>query len=157
MKKIIIWMLVIGGLLGILLIANPSKSQTETNGELAASETSYDFGTISMNEGNVTHAYTVKNTSDRPAVITKAYTSCMCTEVSVNAGQKQFGPFGMQGHGTIPDIEVKLEPGEEAKVTAEFDPAAHGSAGIGDIERSVFVQPQTGPRIELTFKTTVRP
>lgn len=144
--------------MGVLIMASPSKSQTENaGGDLAAIKATHDFGTISMADGNVKNTYVIKNTSDSPAVITKAYTSCMCTKVSVGAGQNQYGPFGMQGHGTIPDIEIKLEPGEEASVTAEFDPAAHGSAGVGDIKRSVFVQPQSGARIELTFKATVRP
>jgi hypothetical protein len=159
MKQAIIWTLVVSAFFGVLLLAKPDKTQSENGGggKLTAAETSYDFGAISMKAGNVKHAYIIKNTSDKPAVITKAYTSCMCTEVSVGAGGQQTGPFGMLGHGEIPDIEVELEPGEEAQVVAEFDPAAHGSAGVGDIKRSVFVQPQSGPRMELTFKATVKP
>jgi len=44
-------------------------------------ETSYDFGTIQMEDGTVTHTFTFVNTGDEPLVLTKVQPSCGCTAV----------------------------------------------------------------------------
>ena len=149
-----------GRLGGLYLLGMPGRSneKQEPQGQLSAVQTSYDFGEISMKDGKVRHDFTVQNNSDKPVTITKLYTSCMCTTAALTAGSQQAGPFGMEGHGgAIPTINVTVAPGDEARVTAVFDPAAHGSAGVGTIERSIFVNSKSNPRFELTFKATVKP
>lgn len=161
MKKFFLWAVVLVAFFGILIvIAKPDKtgSSVAEGGKLTATESAYDFGTVSMKDGKVKHAYEIKNTSNEALSITKLYTSCMCTTVELTAGEQKAGPFGMQGHGgSIPDISVPLAPGQTAQIEAVFDPAAHGSAGVGDINRSVFVSTQGNPNFELKFKATVRP
>jgi hypothetical protein len=161
MRKVILWTIAIVAFFGLLIvISKPDRSLSENpkGGKLAAVQTAYDFGAISMKDGKVKHIYEIKNASDKPLIITKLYTSCMCTTVELTAGTEKAGPFSMQGHGgTIPDIEVPLQPGQTAQVKAVFDPAAHGSAGVGDIKRSVFVSSQDNTNFELTFKAKVRP
>lgn len=137
----------------------PSTTKTGGSSEnnLAASHDMYDFGAISMKDGKVKHVYTVKNIGDQPITISRVYSSCMCTEVSIGIGNEARGPFGMLGHGDIPTINLALGTGQKALVEALFDPAAHGPAGVGDIERSVFIESPGNTKYELKFKATVTP
>jgi hypothetical protein len=161
MRKVLLWAITVVGIFAFLIVIgkpNNSKSETVSGGKLSAVQAGHDFGSISMKEGKVSHVYEIKNASDKPLTITKLYTSCMCTTAELAAGTKKAGPFGMQGHGgTIPAIAVPLQPDETAKVKAVFDPAAHGSAGVGDVKRSVFVSSPGNPNFELTLSATVRP
>lgn len=137
--------------------ANLNNLKSASNGILAATETSFNFGDISMAAGKVSHNFTVKNTGTEAVAIEKIYTSCMCTEATLNARGETHGPFGMAGHGFIPKISVNLNPGEEAQVSAVFDPAAHGPAGVGKIQRSVYLENNAGEPLELHFSATVTP
>lgn len=161
MKNFFLWAVVLVAFFGILIaFAKPDKTQSSVvgGGKLTATESAYDFGTVSMKDGEVKHTYEIKNTSNEALTITKLYTSCMCTTAELTAGDQKTGPFGMQGHGgSIPDINVPLQAGQTAQIEVVFDPAAHGSAGVGDIKRSVYVNTQGNPNFELTFKATVRP
>jgi hypothetical protein len=124
---------------------------------LAAEELSFDFGTISMERGDVQHEFALKNPSAEPITITKLYTSCMCTKAVLIAGDRELGPFGMPGHGFLPSINAKIAPGEAATVRAIFDPAAHGPAGVGAVDRVVYVENSSGAPIELRFSAQVIP
>ncbi len=143
--------------------SNPSTSsgqanvKSENTGALSVEETSFDFGTISMATGKVTHTFKVKNVSDKPAMISKVYTSCMCTEALLMHGDKKMGPFGMPGHGIAPKVNDTVNPGEEIDVETIFDPAAHGPAGVGRIDRAVFIETESGLPLQLKFTATVTP
>lgn len=126
-------------------------------GRLQANERSFDFGTISMAKGNVSHTFKVKNTSNEPVPVGKVYTSCMCTQVTFLKGGRSFGPFGMPGHASIPSIDQTLAPGEEATLEVVFDPAAHGPAGVGNIERMVFMETGDIKIMQVGFKANVTP
>ncbi|TAL19277.1 DUF1573 domain-containing protein [Patescibacteria group bacterium] len=124
---------------------------------LSATEGSYDFGSISMAKGKVTHVFKVKNIGDREVKINKLYTSCMCTSASLlTAGGKQ-GPFGMPGHAAIPRIDTPLASGGEAEVEVVFDPAAHGPAGVGRIERKIMLENDGGATLAIAISATVTP
>ena len=144
-KKIIIGItaaLVI--LVGIIVAASPNGSennQANVGTTLGASalttdEPAFDFGTVSMSQGTVKHTFKIKNASAEQVKVAKIYTSCMCTTATLKRAGDELGPFGMPGHGPIPKINQIFVPGEEAEVEVEFDPAAHGPAGIGLVERS---------------------
>lgn len=45
-------------------------------------ETTYDFGTIAEDGGNVTHEFVFTNTGDAPLMIVSANASCGCTRPS---------------------------------------------------------------------------
>ncbi len=161
MRKALWWTLTVVGVFAFLIIiGKPSESlsQQTARGELEAVERTYNFGTISMKDGKVKHIFEIKNSTDKPLTITKLYTSCMCTTAELTAGTQKAGPFGMQGHGgSIPDISIRLAAGESAEVEAVYDPAAHGSAGVGDIKRSIYVSSKGNANFELTFTARVRP
>lgn len=135
-----------------------SKAQSGA-GKIGAGHIDYDFGPVSMAKGKVSHIYKIVNTSSEPTIISKIYTSCMCTVASFTTqdGQK-FGPFGMPGHGgPSGKINTALQPGQEAELEAVFDPAAHGPAGVGAIDRVVYVETSDGQKLELKFTATVTP
>ena len=165
MKKIItsaiIGILVLGGLIWLARpngTNNTASVSATSGGSLVALEANnYDFGSISMAAGKVKHSFKIKNTSEEVVTIGKMYTSCMCTTASLMIAGKQFGPIGMPGHGAIPSINQTINPNEEATVEVVFDPAAHGPAGVGRIERSVTLENNTGKPVLLMLAAMVTP
>ena len=138
-------------------IKQSASAGSNFTGSITTDETSFDFGTISMAAGNVSHTFKIKNSGTEPAMITTLYTSCMCTSAYLTKAGTKFGPFGMAGHGLIPKINQVLAAGEEATVEVVFDPAAHGPAGVGPIERVVYVETGSGAPMEFMFRTVVTP
>ncbi|MDP1719096.1 MAG: DUF1573 domain-containing protein, partial [bacterium] len=126
-------------------------------GALNAEETSFDFGSISMAAGKVTHMFKIKNATAEPVIVGKIYTSCMCTAASLINDGRRLGPFGMPAHGAIPSIDEQIKPGGEAVVEVVFDPAAHGPAGVGTIQRVVTLENNAGAPLELKFAAVVTP
>jgi hypothetical protein len=164
MKKTIIGIgITLFVILVLVLVAQPSEqadsiaSQAPNPGSLTAEETSFDFGTISMANGKVSHIFNLENIGIEPVTIKKMYTSCMCTTASLNLRNESFGPYGMAGHGFIPPINKSISPGEEGRVEVVFDPAAHGPAGIGKIQRVVTIENNSGSPLELNFTAMVTP
>lgn len=127
-------------------------------GTLSVLEGDYDFGTIRMADGKVTHNFEVKNESNEPVMISKVYTSCMCTIAYVveESGEKH-GEYGMQGHGPLNAVNVEILPGKSVILEAIFDPAAHGPEGTGKVKRLVYLEnnSQTKPRLEVIFEADV--
>lgn len=143
---------------------NLANVGSTSSGVLTAEETAFDFGTVSMSRGNVSHIFNLKNDGPEPVTITKMYTSCMCTTASLikgnpltSSGYKKFGPFGMPGHGLMPKLDQMIESGEEAAVEVVFDPTAHGPAGVGRIDRIVYLENNAGEPLELSFTAMVTP
>lgn len=131
--------------------------QSKGSTALVAAERSYNFGSVSMAAGKVTRMFKVKNSGDKDLKIAKLYTSCMCTSASLITSEGRRGPFGMPGHSSIPAIDVPLKAGEEAEVEVIFDPAAHGPAGVGRIERTVSLENDAGDPLLLEIKANVTP
>ncbi|OGA16246.1 MAG: hypothetical protein A3H32_07740 [Betaproteobacteria bacterium RIFCSPLOWO2_02_FULL_63_19] len=138
--------------------ASASPVARASSGPLRASETNFNFGSISMAAGKVTHRYRFRNASTAPIVLDKMYTSCMCTTAAlVKSSGRKFPPVGMPGHTPIPALNETLQPDEEAMVEVVFDPAAHGPAGIGPIDRVVTIEHNAGRPLELAFAANVTP
>jgi len=137
--------------------AGSAVAATHPAAALAARETRFDFGQISMAAGNVSHRYWFKNEGEAPVLIQRIYTSCMCTTATLVKGARVIGRFGMAGHGPLPEVNQSLEPGETAYMDVAFDPAAHGPAGLGRTERVVTIEPRTGEPLQLGFTADVRP
>ena len=139
--------------------AAPADPATSTPGSsvLSIADPTYDFGTISMKNGTVTREFVVTNTGNGSVTVERISTSCMCTSAALRIGEERFGPFGMQGHGFIPRINAPLAPGQEATLLVTFDPAAHGPAGVGPIQRTVTVENDGGSPVTVSFKANVTP
>lgn len=163
-KKIIFISIAIVIFAGVVWLARPSQQNENTAslspaapGSLVAKEASFDFSSISMAAGKVKHGFRIKNTGLMPVTIEKMYTSCMCTTASLIVDKKKYGPYGMPGHGFVPKINASIDPNEEVVVEAVFDPAAHGPAGVGRIERAVIIENNAGEPLEIMFTAYVTP
>ncbi len=153
-----VMLLAVGALVALSPPSAQSQNAAVSNSVLAALETSYDFGTVSMAKGKVTKLFKVDNSTLAPITVRKLYTSCMCTTASLVQGERRVGPFGMEGHGgPIPTINEELAAGETAQVEVTFDPAAHGPAGVGPITRNVFVETTDGKKLVFEIKARVTP
>lgn len=117
----------------------------------------YELGNVSINGGVVTKEYEVKNTTENTMKLKKIATSCMCTEAKIKVGDKETRWFGME-HPTDknPPVNIEIAPNEIAKVTVNFDPAAHGPQGVGPFDRIVMLtfSDPSGVK-ELKFNGTV--
>lgn len=137
--------------------ATESPGAQGTTGSLTAMQKKFNFKSISMANGKVTHRYPIRNTGTEPIVVSKMYTSCMCTTVALVKDGKATEAFGMPGHTPIPTVNIPIGPRDQAFVEVVFDPAAHGPAGVGPIERVVTLENSTGQPFELSFAALVTP
>lgn len=146
-----------------LFIAQPedhegmTQKKTEMPNVLEVSERLHDFGTISMKNGKVTSVFTVKNQDIEPRILTKLYTSCMCTSALLKLSGSTEGPFGMPGHGALKTFRQQLPAGGEANIEVIFDPNAHGPAGVGVIERDITLEDSRGVVATMRIKANVTP
>lgn len=158
-----LWVVGITIALTVLIIFGVSKAEknNQSSGsskpsQLQAVENSFDFGSISMVNGKVKKVFTFKNNTAAAIVAKKLYTSCMCTKATLTKNGETFGQFGMPAHGYIPEINKDIEPGQDAQIEVEFDPAAHGPAGVGPIERQATLETSDG-QLVFKFKAQVTP
>ena len=126
---------------------------------LTAAETFYNFGTISMKNGNVSKIFKVANPTSEDIKVPSLTTSCMCTTAYiVNEDGSRSRPFGMPGHGgAVPKANAVVKAGGSLDIEVVYDPNAHGPAGVGLIERSVFLEDESNNVIEFKFKVNVTP
>lgn len=126
--------------------------------QLVLSENFYDFGRISMRDGEVVRDFTLTNPSS-DVVIERVITSCMCTAAFiVNVDGATLGPFGMPGHsGIVPAANVAMKAGESKTIRVVYDPNAHGPAGIGPVDRFVMIKDSIGGELQIEVKALVTP
>lgn len=128
-------------------------------GTLTVSEMFYDFGKISMKDGNVSKEFVVTNSSGADVNLRKIQTSCMCTVAFIVKGDGSTkGPFGMPGHGgPVPLANEIIKSGESRIINAVFDPSAHGPAGVGKIDRFITLTDGSGNNLQLAISALVTP
>lgn len=136
---------------------HPTLEQSGTKSALSAPENFYDFGTISMAKGNVSHKFVVTNPTDKDVMVSDLVTSCMCTSAYIIDGNAKIGPFGMAGMGFLPKANMLVKAGETREIEAVYDPNAHGPAGIGPIDRFISLTDTNGGNLELEIKAVVTP
>lgn len=125
---------------------------------LTASETFYDFGTISMKDGNVTKEFSVTNSTDKDVTVSTVLTSCMCTTAFIVGPDGDIkGPFKMPGMGYVPPANEIIKAGESRIIRVVYDPNAHGPAGVGQIDRFVTLTDSSGAALRLEIKALVTP
>lgn len=152
---------ILGGLLWWGRANPPADSQTAAaaaaTSSLVASESFYDFGTISMTDGNVEKVFTITNQTDKDVTIESAMTSCMCTVAYIEGPESRKGPYGMPGHGGLPPVGETIRPGESRALRVVFDPNAHGPAGVGRIGRLVELRDEEGGVMRFEIQANVTP
>ncbi|MEK7464727.1 MAG: DUF1573 domain-containing protein [Patescibacteria group bacterium] len=161
-KTFIIGTITVLGLTGLILWGRSGQTiktsqYLGTISALTTPETLYDFGTISMKNGLVNHVFKVTNSSDKDIYIKKISTSCMCTSAYVVSAKGAKGPFGMEGMGYLPPANETIRAGESLDVKVVYDPNAHGPAGVGFIDRLVYLADASGKTLQLEIKAVVTP
>lgn len=163
-KTVVIGLLVILSMVGLFIWGGstsktsvPGVNGVEAKSVLEAPETFYDFGNISMKNGKVEKSFMVTNTGNADLEIKTVQTSCMCTAAYLETKKGEMGPFGMAGMGYLPPANETLESGESRKIRVVYDPNAHGPAGVGPIDRFVYVTDEHGGTLELEIKALVTP
>lgn len=153
MKKLLLLIPAILILVGCKAVA-PAAT---VNSSLVPSSTEYDFGTIAMEDNEVSTRYELTNTGEEPVTITNMYTSCMCTSAKLHYDGKTSDTVGMPGHGTSDQINITVQPGETTEVEAIYDPNAHGPMGTGLNRRTVILNTNSSstPEIQLNFISDV--
>lgn len=130
-----------------------------SSGALTAEEIFYDFGTISMKNGLTSKIFKVSNSSSGDINLEKLTTSCMCTTAYIlkEDGRKS-RPFGMPGHGGgVPKANELIKAGESRDIEVVYDPNAHGPAGVGMVDRFVYLEDSNGTVLQLEIKANVTP
>lgn len=135
----------------------PSQEQTEAKSALTSNKSLFEFGTISMAKGNVSTVFKVTNPTNKDINVESITTSCMCTKAFVLNGTSKKGPFGMPGHAVVPKANELIKAGETRDIEVVYDPAAHGPAGVGPIDRFIYLQDTSGSVLKLEIKATVTP
>ena len=165
-KTIAIWVLVGGSFVGFLWMLSKSqassptsKNLTESASQLTAAEMFYDFGTISMANGNVSKTFKVSNSTTKDILVKEISPSCMCTTAYIGSVDSKKRPYGMPGHGSaaLTKANEKIGAGESRDVEVVFDPNAHGPAGVGTIDRLIYLTDASGSTLQLEIKAEVTP
>jgi hypothetical protein len=101
---------------------------------------SIDLGQVNINGGLIIKEYEIINSSDDPITLKKIVTSCMCTKAAVAVGEAKSRFFSMEMRGDKNAlISIPIPAREKAIMTIQFDPAAHGPAGVGKFDRTVWL------------------
>ena len=160
-KNLIYWSAVLIFFVGIIALVSINGNGDNSNkiaysaSVLMATESSFDFNTISMKDGNVSHQFEVKNEGKESVIIEKIYTSCMCTSAMIiDVSGKKWGAFGMHSSSKT---KIEVDAGELIIVEAIFDPNAHGPSGVGLAERSIYLETNSAksPKLEFSFRAMV--
>ncbi len=109
-----------------------------------------------MAKGNVNHIFAITNLTNKDIVVSDITTSCMCTSAYIVDGNSKQGPFGMVGMGYVPKANLLIKAGETKNIDVVYDPNAHGPAGVGLIDRFVYLSGVEGAT-QLEIKAVVTP
>ena len=167
-KTVVITLLAFFALAGLLFWGSAKNGNTASSvqgvtsdgekSELAAAFALYDFGAISMKNGNVSKDFTITNPTEKDITIRGIETSCMCTTaLLVLPNETTKGPFGMAGMGGMTTTNETIKVGESRTLKIIYDPNAHGPAGVGQIDRFVTITDSRGGTLLLEIKALVMP
>ena len=157
-KNISIVAIVLLVFVGFFVWGYSGKQENDLKSSLVAPEVFYDFGTISMKNGNVTKEFTVVNPTNSDIEVSTVLTSCMCTTAFVVSSDGSIkGPFRMPGMGYVPPANEIIKAGESRIIRVVYDPNAHGPAGVGQINRFVTLTDTSGGVVQLEIKALVTP
>ncbi len=144
--------IVVGGIYLLSATTNTPQVVISQNAKAyVADPTSFDWGNIPMYKGNVVRTFTIKNTGTDTLKLYNIKTSCHCTKAYVTINGNNSPSFGMD---SLSSWVGEVSAGMETKLTVVFDPAYHGPAGVGPINRFVSVETNDRANTKLTFTLT---
>ena len=137
---------------GVPGAASNSKSS------LIAPEVFYDFGTISMKNGDVTKEFTVTNPTGNDIFLKTVLTSCMCTTAFIVEPDGSLkGPFKMPGMGYVPPANELIKAGESRTIRVVYNPERSRSGGRWADRPVRHAHRCTGGALQLEIKALVTP
>lgn len=140
---------------GVVIVSNSSSTPQISSSQNAKAETqeatSFDWGNIPINGGNVTKNFSIKNTGTEVLKLFNVKTSCHCTVANVSINGRTSENFGMSG---VSDWTGEVKPGEKATLAVLFDPAFHGPQGTGTVTRFVSVETNVRGNEKITYTLT---
>lgn len=130
--------LVVGGLSFVLAkqIFNGEKGNSAGTPIMEITPKEYEAGTISMAAGNLKYTYEIENKGDGELKISNIKTSCHCTTASLKIGDNESSSFGMDS--VFSSWTGKISSGGKGYLEVTFDPAYHGSSGVGAAVRAIY-------------------
>ncbi len=142
---------IIGGGSYLVVRSSPSQLSSDQSAVATITETSFDWGTIGINNGKVQKNFTIKNNGSSPLRLNNVVTSCMCTTAQVVINGQSSPAFGMHAKSSW---SGEVEPGQNADLVVVFDPAFHGPSGVGAITRIITVDTSDAKNPQLSFTLT---
>lgn len=140
-----------GGALFVSSLGEKPQLSVSQAAKVEAPETTYSWGEIPLNRGNVKKTFLIKNAGKETLQLANIKTSCMCTTARVFIKEQSSPPFGM--HSQSPWVG-KIAPGEEAQLEIVFDPAYHGPSGLGPVTREILLETNDPANSKLIFTLT---
>lgn len=154
MNKYILGIIVVLIIASLFFIANTqndkkAEENKQTASLISVDKSFYDFGDIDIFGGKVSADFLLKNEGNEDVKIISGITSCACTEGQI--GDMKFGMHGQTGGKVI------IPAGGQEKLTAIFDPLAHGPDGTGKIARQLMLKTNSTetPEIEVRLNGNV--
>lgn len=141
---------------GVVIMGSTSQNSAQVSASQNAKvftidPTSKDFGSTKYDAKPVKKSFRIKNTGTDTLKLFNIKTSCHCTKANLTVDEIEGPSFGMSG---ISSWVGEIKPGKEAILTAIFDPAYHGIAGVGPVTRFISVDTNDKSNSKLTFTLT---
>lgn len=141
-----------GGVYLTTKATSSTKVESSGNAKFDIKEsTSFDWGKIVMEKGDVEKAFVIKNSGTDTLKLYNIKTSCHCTIARVEIDGKLSPNFGMSG---VSSWIGEIASGKNAKLIVVFDPQYHGPQGVGPINRFVSVETNDPGNPKITFTLT---
>ena len=119
-------------LIALAILGLVQGAPASSGPRIGVSEENYNFGRI-PNDRAVEHVFKVKNTGDRPLVVTGVRTSCGCTAAMMESSV--------------------IEPGGVGNLRVSFNP----KGGKGQVSRSITVSSNDPVKADLILKVSAEP
>ena len=136
-------------------ITNSHPAKTE--GTLVAKEIFYDFGTISMKNGKVSKLFKINNSTSEDIKLPSLTTSCMCTAAYFIDSDRNKRTFWYAWYGVCSQIKRNYKSWNIGEIEAVYDPNAHGPAGVGMIDRFIYLEDANNNKLQFEIKANVTP
>lgn len=156
-KKLIIGVIAIsvatmvGGIFINAKVSTPQDVSFNSNAKLQVDKTSYDWGTINMQNGKVEKTFQIENTGTSDLKLYNVSTSCHCTTAQLILNGQASPLFGMN---TKSPYVMVVPKSSKADLKVIFDPAFHGPSGVGAISRRILVNTNDPNNAQLSFSLT---
>ncbi len=119
-----------------------AQAAEPTSGKVGAySGVEHNWGNINIKGGTLQHTFRLYNSGEDNLLLKGGFTSCGCTKIVITLPDGSKSPeFGMTHAATQPVNWIGIvKPGDNFKVTVDYDPLTHGPNDLGPVERRAYI------------------